>query len=258
MSAEIIPVPLGAGEVLTVDVDGSPFVVFRPAVEAIGLDYAGQITKLRSRSWANRRDIATVAADGKTRSMVAVDVPTFLMWLATVNETKVAAEVRPILASYQRESSGAIHGYWTKGGAINPRATEVQLDAIISQAEGQARVLKLLQGVVNGDWLEAQGRLLASRALGIEPELDPATRPLTVHEYLIGRGVPAKRCGEYDISFGGYLSRLHKKVRGAAPTKQDRSVGGVIRPICVYSERDRPLFDEVWEQRFAATLAVAA
>lgn len=258
MNAEIVPIPLNGSEVLTVQADGKPFVVFRPAVDALGLDYSSQIAKLRSRSWVNRRDIPTVAADGKTRVMVAIDVPTFLMWLATINETKVAEEARPVLVAYQRESADAINNYWAKGGAINPRANEDQLDRIIDQAGRQALVLAALKGVVNLDWLEAQGRLVAARALGIEPELDPATRPLTVHEYLISRGVPAKKCNQYDISFGGHLSRLYKKVRGEAPKKQDRNVGGVIRPICVYSERDRPLFDQVWAQRFGSGSAVAA
>jgi hypothetical protein len=125
---EVVKLDLSAGSVETVMVDGEPHVVFRPAVEAIGLDYSTQLRKLRERSWANRRDIPTVAEDGKTRLMVAVDVRTFLMWLATVNENKVAETARPVLVAYQQETTAAVNDYWTKGQATNPRvvtATEI-------------------------------------------------------------------------------------------------------------------------------------
>jgi hypothetical protein len=258
VTAAVVRVPFNGDEILAIEVDGKPHIIIKPVIESLGLNYEAQRQKLTRQAWATTCVTQVVAADGRLRDMVAVDLRTFLMLMATIPASRVTEDVRPTLVKYQSEVADAIEAYFTKGGAINPRATEVQLDAIISQAEGQARVLKALQGIVHADWLDAQGRLLAGRALGIEPELDPATRPLTVHEYLTGRGLSRAECNEHDISFGGYLSRLYKKVRGAAPTKLDRNVGNAIRPICVYSERDRPLFDEVWEQRFAAKLAVAA
>ncbi|MFB7555345.1 phage antirepressor N-terminal domain-containing protein [Streptomyces brevispora] len=84
--------------------------------------------KLRDRSWGNRREVATVASDGKTRLMAAVDVRTFLMWLATVNENKVAEAVRSTLVAYQRETTTAVNddekGYGlvrTPGGDLHGR-----------------------------------------------------------------------------------------------------------------------------------------
>lgn len=174
---DLITLDFHGDELLLTDIDGKPFVIFRRVVEALGLDYSTQLVKLRGRSWANRRDIPTVGADGKTRLMVAISVPTMLMWLATVNESRVADVVRPKLIAYQSESSDAIYGYWTKGGAINPRATEEQLAAIIDRAERQARVLTALSGIVDPAWLESKARHVAARALGEEPEDDLSRRP---------------------------------------------------------------------------------
>lgn len=115
--SEIVKLDLSHGSIDTVQVDGEPHVVLRPAVTSIGLDYPSQLRKLRDRSWANRCDIPTVAEDGKVRQMVAVDVRTFLMWLATVNETKVAPEARPTLVAYQTETTAAVSNYWTRGFA---------------------------------------------------------------------------------------------------------------------------------------------
>ncbi|MFD5711348.1 phage antirepressor N-terminal domain-containing protein [Streptomyces pharetrae] len=125
-----VTVPLSSGTLQTVQHAGAPRIVFRPAVEHIGLAWSAQLQKLKNRSWFNRVDIDTIAEDGKLRPMVTVDVPTFLMWLATVNETKVAPEVRPVLVAYQRETAQAIYGYWTKGRAVNPRRERAELPPV--------------------------------------------------------------------------------------------------------------------------------
>lgn len=98
--------------------DGRPHVVLKPAVESIGLDYATQYTKLRGRSWATVGLCPMVAADGKTRDMVTVDVRTFLMLLATVDEGRVSDLARPKLIAYQAEVADVIEAHWR--GADKP------------------------------------------------------------------------------------------------------------------------------------------
>lgn len=134
--SDVVKLDLSVGSLLTTLIGGEPHVVFRPAVEKIGLDYSTQLRKLKSRSWANRGLMTTVAEDGKIRDMVTLDTPSFLMWLATVNETRVSEDVRPTLVAYQRETSGAVYGYWTRGGAVNPHATAEQLEDLRELARG--------------------------------------------------------------------------------------------------------------------------
>jgi hypothetical protein len=247
-SAHVTTIDLSAGTVHTVLVDDEPHVVFRPAVESIGLDYSTQLRKLRERSWANRRDIPTVAEDGKTRTMVTVDVRTFLMWLATVNENKVAAEIRPTLIAYQTETTRAVGDYWSKGGAINPRATVDQLDAVISRAKGQAEVLRALDGIVDSAWLDAKARHVAARALGEEPEIDPVTRPLTVGEYLEDKGVTGEALRSLSTTFGKRLKRAYRDRYGTDPGTVERFVSGALREVAAYTEQHRSLFDSVWSE----------
>lgn len=141
-----VTLPLSVGDVQTVDVDGDPFIVFRHAVDTLGISYSRQVKKLKERSWSNCVVKATVAEDEKIRDMLVVNVPTFLMWLGGVNENRVASEVRPRLIAYQRETMDVVHAYWTSGGAINPRATDAQV------AEMRARL----------DDLEHEWEILAS------------------------------------------------------------------------------------------------
>ena len=117
---EVVAVPFHGDTILTVDVGGRPHIVLKPAVEALDLDYWAQVRKLRSRSWATTASEAVVAADGKTREMLVVDVRTFLMLLATVDEHRVAESVAPKLITYQAEVADAIEAYWTRGVAVRP------------------------------------------------------------------------------------------------------------------------------------------
>ena len=253
-TSQIVRIPFHGNEVHATDVDGKPFVFLRPLVESIGMDYSTQIAKLRSRSWVNRRDIPTVAADGKTRVMVAVDVPTLLMWLATVNEAKVSDAVRPLLVAYQRESADAINGYWTQGGAINPRATEDQLDGLLGRVKAQADILAALRDIVDPRWLESKARHLAARALGEEPEEDLQSRPLTVGEYLEDRGVKNAALRKVSMPFGKRLVNLYVARNGSAPGKVRRFINGAQRDVYVYTEADRQLFDLVWDDMAAGAM----
>lgn len=251
-SHEVVKLDLTAGSIETVMVDGEPHVVFRPAVEAIGLDYSTQLRKLRDRSWASRRDIPTTGADGKTYRMAAVDVRTFLMWLATVNENKVAEAVRPTLVAYQRETTTAVNDYWTEGGAINPRATEDQLDSLIARAKQQAEVLSILAPIVSPDWLETKGRLVAARALGEEPEVDPLDVPLYVPDFLKAKGLKRKQIESVQSWFGRRAAALYEAEHGEKPGKRQSDLpNGSVRETYAWTERHRPVFEETWDRYYA-------
>ncbi len=245
---DLIPLDFHGDQLLLADVDGKPHVVLKPAVEGLGLDYPTQYNKLRGRSWATVGQRPMVASDGKLREMVTVDVRTFLMLLATIDEKRVAKDVAPKLVMYQSEIADAIEAYWTKGGVINPRATEEQLNAIIDRAERQMRVLSAMSGIVDSKWLESKARHVAARALGEEPEDDLSRRPLTVGEYLEDRGVETGFIRKVSGNFGKALKRLYVARHGKPPGKVRRFVDGAHRDVAVYTEADRDLFNTVWSE----------
>lgn len=247
-TTEIVRIPFQGSELLTVEVGGKPHVVLRPAFEAIGLDADHQIAKVQTQPWATTGVTPVVAGDGKARPMVTADIRTFLMALATIPASRVAEHVRPTLIAYQSEVADAIEAYWTQGGAINPRATDDQLATIIDRARAQAEVLRVLDGIVDKHWLEAKARHVAARALGEEPEIDPATRPLTVGEYLAERGVTGAALRSMSTTFGKRVKALYRLRHDAEPPKVERFVDGALRAVAGYTERDRPLFDAAWEQ----------
>jgi hypothetical protein len=251
-SREVVKLDLSAGSVQTVLVDGAPHIILKPAIDELGLDYSTQLAKLRSRSWATVGQSPMVADDGKVRSMAVVPLRTFLMLLATVNEHRVAEAHRDTLIAFQNETADAIEAYWAQGGAINPRATEDQLDSLISRAKQQAEVLSILSGIVAPEWLETKGRLIAARALGEEPEVDPLDVPLYVPDYLKSKGLKRREVESVQSWFGRRAASLYEAEHGEKPGKRQSDLpNGSVRETYAWTERHRPVFEETWDRYYA-------
>jgi len=251
-SREVVKLDLSAGSVQSVLVDGAPHIILKPAIDELGLDYSTQLAKLRSRSWATVGQSPTVADDGKVRSMAVVPVRTFLMLLATVNENRVSEAARPVLVAFQNETADAIESYWTEGGAINPRATEGQLDFLIARAKQQAEVLSILNGIVAPEWLETKGRLVAARALGEEPEVDPLDVPLYVPDFLKDKGLKRREVESVQSWFGRRAAAIFKAQSGEdIGTRQSDLPNGSVRETKAWTQRHLPVFEETWTRYYA-------
>ena len=250
--SEVVQLDLSAGSIHTTLIDGAPHIVLRPAIEDLGLDYSTQLAKLKTRSWASVGQSPMVAEDGKVREMAVVPVRTFLMLLATVNENRVKASVRPTLIAFQNETADAIEAYWTQGGAINPRATEDQLDSLVARAKQQAEVLSILSGIVDPAWLETKGRMVAARALGEEPELDPMDVPLYVPDFLKGKGLKRAQIESVQSWFGRRAASLYEAEHGEKPGKRQSDLpNGSVRETYAWTARHLHLFEETWDRYYA-------
>lgn len=94
-------VPFQGGAIEAVMHEGQPYVVLKRVCENLGIAEEPQQAKLKGMPWATTTIIVAVAADGRSREMLCMDLDTFLMWLATINPGKVAEEARPALVAYQ-------------------------------------------------------------------------------------------------------------------------------------------------------------
>lgn len=250
--SSIVTIPFHGNQVQAVDVDGTPHVVFRPLVESIGMDFASQYRRLNGKSWATIVKTTTVGADGKNRDMTVIDVRTLTMWLATIDENRVSEEARPLVVAYQSEIADVIESYWTQGGAINPRADEHQMNALIFQARAQMELAQAARGLIHPDHLEARARIILARGLGEAPELDPASRPLYAQEFLKEKNLSKKQMAAKAGVFGKRLKKAYIEKHGREPEKCHLNVSnGQVRQVNGYTEADRPLMEKVWGTYFA-------
>ncbi|MCG7440711.1 phage antirepressor N-terminal domain-containing protein [Corynebacterium sp. ACRPQ] len=246
-----IPVPGASSPIMAVQKDGTEWAAARHICDALGINWKSQHRKLTDRSWSTVQILTTVGADGKQREMAMVDRRTLTMWLATINETRVAPEVKETLIAYQREAVNALDAYFHKGGAINPRAEEHQLNALMRQSQMQMELCQAAKGLIHPDHLEAKARIVLARGLGEAPELDPKTRPLYTADFLKSKNLSNKKMKSVAPMFGKRMKALYTLEKGKEPEKYDLTLpNGQVRQVNGYTEADRELMQRVWDQYY--------
>ena len=130
MRGELIPVPVpGADALMATQFDGREWAALKPMCETLGISFPAQLRKLQGRSWAVVAQRAMTAADGKTYQTTVVDSETIPLWLATIDENRVADDAKPRLIAYQREARDALHAYFNHRIAA-PAPAMNQLDVL--------------------------------------------------------------------------------------------------------------------------------
>ncbi|MFC6592419.1 phage antirepressor N-terminal domain-containing protein [Deinococcus lacus] len=103
------------------------WIAVRPICEHLGLHISAQMEKLQQDDRFNCAVIRMVAEDGKDRETICLNQNELLGWLYTINPNKVKAASRPLLLAYQKETTQAIHDYWTAGQATRPNVAPPHL-----------------------------------------------------------------------------------------------------------------------------------
>lgn len=141
MTADLVPVPVpGADDLMGAEFDGRRWAALKPMCETLGIDFATQLRKLQRRSWAVVGQKPITASDGKTYQTTVVDSQTIPLWLATIDENRVADDAKPKLIAYQREARDALDGYFNRRTAIAPQMNQLDvLRAALDQIEAAQR-----------------------------------------------------------------------------------------------------------------------
>jgi hypothetical protein len=257
--AEIVRVPFMDGFIETVLIEDEPHVLIRVTLTAMGLDADSQLKKLKRKSWGSTVVTAVqVPGDDQAREMAAVNLDTWSMLLANIDEHRVSEAARPLVVDYQRKSARALRDFWTKGGAINPAASLEQVESLRSQLDGVERAQLARErlsamgvakqfGLVNSSYVEAMARTELARMNGEEPDIDPADITITCDEFLSGR-IAASDMASARTRLGKTVAALYRARYGNDPQKIKRPINGVHRDVAVYTHRDLDLFDTAWAE----------
>lgn len=69
-------VPFYGNSLYVVNHNGEPYTPMKPIVKGMGMDWMGQLTKLRQRFSSTIEEISIVAGDGRKRKMVCLPFET--------------------------------------------------------------------------------------------------------------------------------------------------------------------------------------
>lgn len=118
-------VPFYGNSLYVVSHNGEPYTPMKPIVKGMGMDWMGQLTKIRQRFSSTIEEISIVAKDGRQRKMVCLPLRKLAGWLQTISPNKVKPEIRDKVIQYQNECDDVLYEYWTKGVVVNPRKASV-------------------------------------------------------------------------------------------------------------------------------------
>lgn len=118
MQEQIFPIPFHGDTLVMVDHNSQPYVGMRSVVENMGLDWASQFVKLKSKFSSSVVIITTVGENGKNREMLCLPLRKLAGWMYSINPNKVAEHLRDKVRQYQDECDDALWDYWTKGSAV--------------------------------------------------------------------------------------------------------------------------------------------
>jgi hypothetical protein len=241
----LVHVPFNGQTIEAQKMGESYSAALKPLCENLGVDYSGQLQRLKKQPWAVVGMTPTTGADGKTYDMVMVDRRTLLMWLATIDTNRLKNEkAKEVVVSYQKEAANALDQYFSTGIAINDHLLKAQHLRRLQNLE----LLKAAEGLVHPDFLEAKTRIVIAREMGEAPELDPLTRPLYVQDYLKEKNLSSKWARSKGGTFGKRVKKAYQRKYGRDPQRNDMTLtNGRIVQTNAYTEADRPLFDQVWE-----------
>lgn len=105
---------------ITFKKDDIIYTAVRPIVEAMGLEWSGQVKKLSNPKFSCV-DMYTTGKDGKTYQMLCMPLRKLNGWLFSINPEKVRSDLKAKVIQYQEECFEVLFNYWNNGIAINPR-----------------------------------------------------------------------------------------------------------------------------------------
>lgn len=168
--ASIVHIPFNGQTIDAAKVDGKNdyLVALKRACENLGVSYASQFKRLREQPWATVAVTTMVADDGKKRDMVCIDRQTLVMWLATIDTSRLkSSEARDMVARYQRECAKALDAYF-----FEPTQSAPSLDDIVRYMCTPDGVMRICQNWQRdrdrADMLQRENDALYPKALAAE------------------------------------------------------------------------------------------
>lgn len=108
---------------------GDRFVVMKPIVETLGLNWVGQLQRIKRDAVLSEGMCVThIPSEGGEQEATILPLELFHGWLFTIDASRVKPEAKDKLLAYKRECFDVLHSYFTEGAAWNPRFHRQEFD----------------------------------------------------------------------------------------------------------------------------------
>lgn len=139
---ELIKVDFNSDSIEVIEENQS--IVVKDICEHIGLNAKGQIKKLQSdESYESK--LIKVQTRGGLQEVFTIPLSKLNGWLFSINPNKVKPEVKQKLIEYKKECFNVLNNYFNNGIAVNHKASENDIQKILSELEKQKQEIQNLR-----------------------------------------------------------------------------------------------------------------
>lgn len=112
-----IKVPFHGATLYVVDHNGEPYTPLKPIVEGIGIQWHGQLEKLKANDVRWGIQVICIPSRGGKQEAACIPLRKLAGWLMTLHPSRVKPELRDKITAYQNECDDALWKYWSEGAA---------------------------------------------------------------------------------------------------------------------------------------------
>lgn len=142
------------------------FVPLRPIVELLGIDWSGQLRRVRNDAvLAQELETVRVNTAGGPQEMPCLPLDMLNGWLFGINANRVREDVRERLVRYQRDCYRVLHEAFEEGRLST--STDVTFEELLQQSESEAvEAYRMLQAMIK----MARNQIIIESRLGVQDE----------------------------------------------------------------------------------------
>lgn len=232
------------------DEDGQPWFVLADLCKVLDLKQPHRVAARLDDDQKGRHQVTTL---GGPQTVTTVNESG--MYDVVLRSEK--PEARPFRRWVTSEVLPTIRKTGSYGQALE--LEEHKAKARIFESRAQMELCQAAKGLISADHLEAKARIILARGMGEAPELDPIRRPLYTQDYLRERGLSGRALKSAAPTFGKRVKAAYLALRGQEPGKYALTLtNGRIAQVNAYTEADRDLMDQIWQEYYTGPREVAA
>lgn len=144
---------LGEGSPVVVREDEQDWVPLKPVCEGLGLNWAGERSRLKHDSKFTCRFMRLDGTDGRAREFLCLPACQLAGWLVSINADRVRDSVREMVTQFQQESLEALSGYW-RGGQRDAKEVGRVVEGMSLALEPDHEPIKQLFGAIEREPLQ--------------------------------------------------------------------------------------------------------
>jgi hypothetical protein len=133
---EVTKVPFYGNEIVVIEKGTKRYVPMKPIVEAMNLDWHKQYELIKRDPVLCEKGIPVtgIPSKGGPQEMFCLPLEYLNGWLFKVPASRYSGKKQKAIIHYQKECYQALHDYFHKGAAIDPRLNPEQIVEVINKA----------------------------------------------------------------------------------------------------------------------------